>query len=330
MHARSIALPALLALAACASAPRPPPGPFDHHLHVLSPELIADWKSLGVEFSKPDAAYSSAGPYLQGPQQLAGALLVPMAHLYANAEFRGALGLSLEQERARLRAENAYVIAQARAQFPRTLACVSIDPLRPYAVEEARHGLDVQGAFALNLHLASAGVDLTSPADLQAVAALLDVAGECGAPVLLHLDTQRRGLETSDVGAALEHWFGPRPQLVVIIAHLGGSGGFGPWTRSVLDTAVRWLADESAAGREHPGVRFDISAVMLERESEGVPATTPEEAALLAPALRRAGLGRVLFASDAPVFDPADTARLWRERSALAPDEWARVLANRP
>lgn len=29
-------------------------GLYDHHVHVLSPRLIADWKSLGMEFSRSD------------------------------------------------------------------------------------------------------------------------------------------------------------------------------------------------------------------------------------------------------------------------------------
>lgn len=323
----------LLALApACrtsepaASAPRA----FDHHVHVLGPRLVADWKSLGVPFSRPDEAYTGAARYVEGPDGLAGAWLVPMGHLYANAEFAAALGIDDDEARARLREENAHVAREAARLGAPSLACVSVPPLAPWALEELAHGTDVLGARALKLHLASGGVDLRVPAHLEAVGACLDAARARGLPVLLHLDPQLRGHEAADVRAALDTLLGERDDLTVVVAHLGGSGGFGAWTQSVLATLTEWLAREAGEGRLHTGVLVDVSAVILEHESEGVPPTTDGELAALAPALRRLGLGRVLFASDAPVFDPADTRRLWRERSGLAPDEWARVLANRP
>lgn len=330
---RLCGLSLILALTVACRSPEPvgdPARTFDHHVHVLGPDLVADWKSVGVTFSRPDEAYTSAQRYFAGPDALDGAWLVPMGHLYANAEFAGELGLDGEAARARLRRENEYVAREAARLGPRATACVSVPPRAEWALEELAYGADALGARVVKLHLASGGVDLREPEHLAAVGRCLDAARERGLPVLLHLDPQLRGHVAADVGSALETLLGPRADLTVVIAHLGGSGGFGPWTQSVLETLGEWLAGEAREGRARPGVFVDLSAVILEHESEGVPPTTPAEAARLAPALRRVGLGRVLFASDAPVFAPADTRRLWRERSGLAPDEWARVLANRP
>ena len=327
---RALAPLLLLLAAACRASEPAPPRAVDHHVHVLGPRLVADWKSLGVPFSRPDEAYTSAARYLEGPDALAGAWLVPMGHLYANAEFAAALGLDAAEARARLREENAHVAREAARLGPPSLACVSVPPRAEWAVEELAYGVDVLGARALKLHLASGGVDLREPEHLEAVGRCLDAARARDLPVLLHLDPQLRGHEAAHVRAALDTLLGQRDDLVVVIAHLGGSGGFGPWTQSVLATLTEWLASEAADGRLHTGVLVDVSAVILEAESEGVPPSTDAELAALAPALRRLGLGRVLFASDAPVFDPADTRRLWRERSGLTPDEWMRILLNRP
>lgn len=304
-------------------------GTFDHHVHVLSPDLVADWKSLGVTFSRPDEAYTSARAHFEGPAALGGAWLVPMGHLYANAEFAGELGLDDATARARLRRENEHVAREAARLGPTATACVSVPPRAPWAAEEIAHGADVLGARVLKLHLASGGVDLREAAHLEAVGRCLDAARARDLPVLLHLDPQLRGHTREDVGAALETLLGPREDLTVVIAHLGGSGGFGPWTRSVLETLAEWLEAEARAGRARERVFVDLSAVILEHESEGVPPTTPEELAQLAPALRRLGLERVLFASDAPVFAPADTQRLWRERAGLTCGEWQAILAAR-
>ena len=151
---------------------------------------------------------------------------------------------------------------------------------------------------------------------------------ERGLVLLLHLDPQRRGLVTDDVTRLLDQVFGPLPEIRLVIAHAGGSGGFGPWPRSVLETLATWLEREAAAGRPRARVQVDLSTVPLIRESEGLPPSSEEEIAALAPALRRLGLERVLFASDHPVFDPRDQAEFLRTRCGLTAAELATIFSG--
>jgi predicted TIM-barrel fold metal-dependent hydrolase len=308
------------------------PALFDHHVHVLGPDVLRDWKALGASFSRADEAYLRVDALLgpaAGEPVLGGAWLVPMAHLYGNVEFREGLALSLADEQARVAAENDHVSAEAARHAGRAHAFVAVDLLRPYALEEIERVLTAGTVAGVKVHLASAGFDFRDAAHRALLERVAARVARAGLVLLLHLDPQRRGTETEDVRRLLEEALGPHPELRVVIAHLGGSGGFGPWTQAVLETATRWLGDERAAGRARPGVCFDLSAVPLARESEGVPATTEEELAALAPALRELGLERVLFASDYPVFDPAAHARFWVERCGLTEEEWGRVAGNR-
>ena len=59
---------------------------YDHHVHVLSPRLIQDWKSIGMEFSRPEHAYSNSTNVLD-QEKIAGAFLVSMSHLYTTEGF---------------------------------------------------------------------------------------------------------------------------------------------------------------------------------------------------------------------------------------------------
>lgn len=322
----------LLAQERAATSPGPVPQ-VDHHVHILGADLLRDWKALGATFSKPDAAYLSSAGLLSSDGRPAGdtaleqVVLVPMAHFYGSSEMRA--GLTLDEERERVQRENDHVAAEAGRLPGRAVAACSVDFLRPYAEEEIARCRSVHGSPGIKLHLASAGADLRSDAHLTALRRILARATTDGMWVLLHFDPQARGLEVEDVRRFIDVVLGPIPDLRVCIAHLGGSGGYGEWTQSVFRTFTDWLAAEERAGRARSGMHFDISAVVLERASEGVAATTDEEVAALSRDLRRIGVERVVFGSDYPVFDPYAYARLLRDRLDLAPGQLEALLKNR-
>lgn len=342
---RNIVALALVGVA-CASPPRAVVSPgappaaasaatrlADHHVHLLGPGLLRDWRALGAQFSRADPAHLTADGLLQGidgqPAEVERVVLVPMAHLYGSSEFRSGLALSLDDERARLAAENDHVAREAARWSGRALALCSVSVLRPYAWEELRRCRTDLQSSGLKLHLASSEVDLRRAEHLAAVEAIAGWAETEGLPILLHLDPQLRGHTGEDIRRFARVVLEPHPRLTVVVAHLGGSGGYGPWTRSVFTALLDWLEEGAAAGDPRPEVRFDLSAVVLEEASEGVPPTTAEEAAALAADLRRAGFARLLLGSDYPVFAPRRTARLLAERAGLTPGELATLLAAR-
>jgi predicted TIM-barrel fold metal-dependent hydrolase len=312
---------------------------FDHHVHLIGPQLVADWKAVGARFSRPDAFYHSVETWFEEPLDgerdsrpapaLAGALLVPMAHLYGNAELRLGLALPLAEEARRVRVENEHVAAEARKYPERTRALAAVDVLRPYALEELAYMRREHAVAGAKVHLGSAGFDVRDEMHLVALARVATWCAEEDVLLLLHLDPQRRGATRDDMRHLLEVTLGPHPDLAVIVPHLGGSGGFGPWTQSVLAAASDWLAAERARGAMRPNVRFDLSAVPMIHESEGVPSSSDEEIAALAPALRALGLERVVFGSDFPVFDPREHARFLGERCGFTAAELEALLAGR-
>lgn len=329
-------LPALAALgatllgAACGPAPvdQPAadrPGIVDHHVHIMSPTLVADWKSLGVPFSRPDSIYTSAATLFAGDSaSLDLAVLLPMGHLYGMEGFRDAMGLSVSDEAARTRGENRHVAAEA-ARYPgRAVAFCSVAVFRPYADQELRYCLDSLPTAGLKLHLAASGADLTDEAQLDRLAAIFAAAESARLPVLLHFDPQRRGLEVADVERFISRVLDPHPGLELYLAHLGGSGGYGPWTRSVFGAFREWMLRNP----RRP-VFAEVSAVLLEAESEGVPASTDEEARALGEDLRALGLERVVFGTDYPVFDPRRYTAALAARVGLTGEEVAAIAGNK-
>lgn len=331
------------ALIACARSGQPPTASLppaavaelhfdvDHHVHILGPGLVHDWSSLGVTFSRPEAAYTSADTLLAtsrpGSAATGRVVLVPMGHLYGNSEFREALALPIEEEARRVAAENDHVAAEAARHGERAVALCSVSVLRPYAWQELERCHGELASPGIKLHLASSEVDLREGEHLRRVAEVAAWAEREGLVVLLHLDSQRRGTQASDIQRFAEVVLAPHPRLVLVVAHLGGSGGYGPWTQSVFGTLVRWLAEVDPGG-ERP-VRFDVSAVLLEHESEGVPASTAAEASALATDLRTAGFTRLVLGSDYPVFDPVRTLVALRDRAGLSEAELEALTSNR-
>jgi uncharacterized protein len=328
-----------------ARAADPPPRPaptasavIDHHVHLLGPELIRDWKSVGARFSRPDPTYLSPAALLEsgaseqarpGPA-IDRVVLVPMAHLYANSGMRESLGSSLEQEQAKVRMENDHVSREAARWPGRAVALCSVNPLRPYAQEELDRCKDELRVAGIKVHVASNQIDLREAEHRAALARLAGSVDAANMTLLIHLDPQRRGHTREHITAFANAVLGPHPRLRVIVAHLGGSGGYADWTQAVFGSLLDWLEARQADGDSRDHVYFDISAVYLERESEGVPATTPAQAAALAVDLRRAGLDRLLFGSDYPVFDPGRYARLLRDEVGLTEAELATIQANSP
>ncbi len=242
----------------------------------------------------------------------------------ANPELAEGLKIDAAEARRRVRRENVHVSAEAARYAPRAVALCSVPVLVEWAVDELTWCRDSLGVAGIKLHVASSQVDLRDSSHLAHLATIARFAAAHDLPILLHVDPQRRGHDSTHIRALAERMFEPLPSLTVVIAHLGGSGGYGPWTRTVFRTLRQWRGDVERSGPSRQ-LYFEVSAVFLEQESEGVPATTTAEAALLRDDLRATAFDRIVFGSDYPVFDPVRGRAALIERVGLTADEVDRM-----
>jgi uncharacterized protein len=321
----------LLLLLACGpqggAVPEPGAVPIaaDHHVHILGPQLVRDWKSLGAEFSRPDSAYTSVTAVF-GTTDVQ-AFLVSMAHIYGSDHFRSGLDLAPDAEHLRVQRANDHVaheVARAPESF---VGFCSVDLLRPYASTEIERCRDRLGVAGLKLHLPAAGFDLTSPAHLRVLASIARQAAGDGRPLLIHLAPIDGELRQEELRAFIDHVVRPNPELELYLAHLGGNGGYRASARRVVQgfTAFLGESDDNAARR----IYFDLSGALLARTTDGIPASRRSHARALASDLRTLGFERVVFGSDYPVFDPDSSARLLQDLLPLAFTEVAKIMENR-
>lgn len=300
------------------------PALYDHHVHVLSPTLIKHWKSVGMEFSRPDEAYSNPLPLLEN-EHLAGAFLISMAHLYAMEDFATVVK-SPAQERQLVAAENDYIAACVAKSPERFVGFFSVSPLREYAFEELKRCQANPHLTGLKLHLPACGVDLDNAAHVQRVDNVLSWAAENDVPVLLHLSAG----ETIDLERSLWFWktlIGPHAKLELSLAHLGSVGGYNDSSHNILE-GYRQLAaaDEKFRGRR---ISFDLSGAIIPAGSEEAEATTAEQCGRLAEQIERLGVERFVFASDYPVFSIRETRESLTAQLPLPAETLQKLLSNK-
>lgn len=293
--------------------------PVDHHVHTMSPELVAAWKAMGIPFSRPDYVYTNLDSVLKRnqSQQLS---LVSMAYVFSSAEF-GAPG---PNAMAKVQAENDY-LARQKARYPHQLkAFFGIDPLARDALEEVERCHRQLHLDGIKLHGNASQIYLTEPAHLQKVKAIFHYASENRLPVLLHFDNSHPRFGATDVRILADSILASLAFVDLQIAHFGTSGGFNDRTRQVLDTFLELFAQNHPVSRQR--IRFDISAVGLDKDSEGVAKLTSAEWQELANYVRSLGSQRIVFGTDYPLYTATEYARILLDKLELSPAEWQGLL----
>jgi hypothetical protein len=328
--AAGAALAALLIAGGAAAQGAAPSPVADHHMHIISPEsariLKISCARLGPIRCPPEISTgSSTGADAVAALDHAGigkGVLLSTGYFFGSPELAD-LGLDVAKE---MRAENAFVVAQARASCGRLAAFVSVDPLRPGAVEEIDYWGRAGGASGVKLHLGNSGVDLRDSAQAAKVAAVFRAAARYHLPIVIHLATRRADYGAPDARIFLRDVLPAAGGVPVQIAHAGGGGGVTAGTLSAL-TAFAEAIRRDPAGTAN--LSFDLAMVPDGVSNTAVRPASPGRLAALEVLMRRIGLRRFVLASD--WTKPLDLARYYRiEKAALGLPEpqWAALAAN--
>lgn len=221
----------------------------------------------------------------------------------------------VEDEYAKVRAENDWTADQA-ARFPDQLvAFCSFNPLKDYALAELERCAAHQHLHGLKLHFANSQVDVFEPEHVEKLRRVFRAANRHGLSMVVHLwvgGTYGR----QHAEAFLERILPEAPDVAVQIAHFAGGGP------GYTDEAFAVYAEAIAAGDPRMrNVSFDIASV-----SEGL--RSRDELSQFAERIRQVGLERVLFGADMalpPAIEPWIT---FRSRVPLTETEFAAIADN--
>jgi predicted TIM-barrel fold metal-dependent hydrolase len=223
---------------------------------------------------------------------------------------------SIENEYARVRAENDWTREQA-ALYPEGLTAIcGVNPLKEYALAEIERCANIPGLRrGLKLHFGNSDVNLDDSRHVMQLQRVFREANQRRMAIMVHLRSNtRRGWGAGQARVFLQQVLPAAPNIPVQIAHLTGAGGY---EDRGIDGAMVVFADAIAAkDRRMKRVYFEVSGVFLEQWES--------KADLIAKRLRTIGVERILYGSDGP---PLANWKAFR-KLPLTEEEFRKVERN--
>lgn len=248
------------------------------------------------------------------------AAAVKRAAVLSVAFWYGSPRRKVEDEYAKVRAENDWVAEQVARYPDRLVGFCSFNPLQDYALEELNRCVKNPHFKGLKLHIGNSRVDMLNSQHVEKLRAVFRAANEKQFPILIHLWTSVGNYGRAHAEAFLRQILPAAPNIPIQIAHMAASG---PNYHS--DDAFEVYATAAASNDPRmKNVYVDVAS-MVTRD------TSPETLKLVAQRLRQFGLRHVLFASDrSPGFgndSPKDAWEAFR-RLPLTEKEFRIVAEN--
>jgi len=289
----------------------------DHHQHLFSPTVATVLAPGSGELPTITARDVIA---LLDTAGIRSALLLSVAYMY------GSPARAVEDEYTKVQAENDWTSDQA-AQYPQRLrAFGSVNPLKPYALEElARCASHPNLRHGLKLHFGNSDVQLDNPAHVEQLRRVFQAANAHRMAIVIHLRasiSRRRSYGAAQARVFLEELLPLAGDIPVQIAHLAGAGP--GYEDPPAQRAMAALA--AAVAQDDPQTRqlwFDVATVVDANIS-------PVTARLVARRIRQVGLERTLYGSDAAIGDNLRPREGWAafRRLPLRQDEIRRIASN--
>lgn len=294
----------------------------DNHAHIMSPQLISLWKSMGIPFSKTDNYYSDIDTIFNTTKAQS-VSLISMAYVYSSEEF-GGKSKNVEEK---VREENDY-LAFAKTKYPKKIkAFYGIDPLQEFALTEIERCHNELKLDGIKLHCNASQVYLTEPVHLGKIKTVFEYASINRIPILMHFDNSHPKFGKTDVKILADSVLAGLEYVNLQIAHFGTSGGFNHKTKDVIDAFIELFQSNHPISKHK--ITFDISAVCLDKDAEGVSKLTTKEFDELAEYSRKLGFDRIVFGTDYPLYRSYEYLNVLIMKLKLTEDELTVLMEDK-
>lgn len=289
----------------------------DHHQHVFSPAMV---KLLAPPAGGPLQITASDVIAELDRAGIRRALVLSVAYIY------GSPARTVEDEYAKVRADNDWTAAQAALHPKRLRAFCGFNPLKEYALDELeRCAKNPNLKHGIKLHFGNSDVQLENPAHIERLRRVFRAANQHRMAIVIHMRASISlklpyGAEQARV--FLEQLLPVVPNIHVQIAHLAGTGP--GYDDPPSDNAMAVLAE--AVERRDPRTRnlwFDVTSCVDLNIS-------PANAALVTKRIRQVGVKRILYGSDAAAGGNLRPRENWAafRRLPLTESEFKQIARN--
>jgi predicted TIM-barrel fold metal-dependent hydrolase len=218
----------------------------------------------------------------------------------------------VEDEYAKVRAENDWTSEQVRRFPDRLRGFCGFNPLRDYALRElARCAQDPRLRYEIKLHFGNSDVDLDNPEHVERLRQVFREANRRQMAIVVHMRssvTRERPYGAKQARIFLTRLLPEAARVPVQIAHLTGAGGYDD---PAIDEALGVFVDAIAKRDSRmTHVYFDISGIT------GI-GQWKERGELIATRVRQLSLDRVLYGSDGAI--PGNSPREYWTRFRQLP-----------
>ena len=143
----------------------------------------------------------------------------------------------------------------------------SVNPLKDYAESEVGHCAAI-GLRGLKLHFTSSAVDLSDADHVARVRRVLEAANRLRMPLLIHLRTRAGDYGEREANVFLDRLLPAAADVPVVLAHMGGWGGYDKATDAALSTLAGACAAVPGPCRR---LYFDLAFTVLPKLPAGAP-----------------------------------------------------------
>ncbi len=270
----------------------------DHHQHLFSPDIV---KVIGSGPGGPPQLTASDVVTLLDTAGIRRAAVLSVAYMY------GRPSRTIEDEYAKVRAENDWTAAQTALYPKRLVAFCSFNPLKEYALTELeRCAKDPNLKHGIKLHFGNSDVQVDNSEHLEQLRRVFRAANQHRMAIVVHMRASislKRPYGATQARVFLEQLLPLAPRIPVQVAHLAGTGP--GYDDPPADEAMAVLAE--AVERRDPRTRnlwFDVASCVDLNIS-------PANAALVSKRIRQVGVKRILYGTDAAVGDNLRPRESW-------------------
>jgi uncharacterized protein len=266
----------------------------DHHQHLFSQSYV-DFQASGL---KTITAQDVIG--LLDKAGIRRAVLLSTAYSY------GRPGKEPPDEYAKVKAENDWTAAQASLFPKRLIAICSFNPLKEYALEElARCAKTPNLQRGIKLHFGNSDVQLENPEHFEKLKKVFQAANAQRMAIIVHLraSISKKRPYGPEQARAFLGLLSFAPDIPVQVAHLASAGpGYDdPPAHSVIEVLADTVAKKDPRTRK---LWFDVA-------SNAFPTNSAEVSELLVKLIRKIGVKRILYGSDAAAGNNLQPREAW-------------------